>query len=395
MAEKDPLPRIAIVDDNEANRDLLARRLTKKGYDTICFADGPSVLSWLEDERPELVILDIMMPDMDGFEVLERIREAHDSTALPVVMATALDSSEDIVRALKLGANDYVTKPFDLPVVLARVHTQVSLSQSAARLQAASERMSRDLAAAARVQQALLPDPSVQWEGFRHAWRYLPCDELGGDALQIRELSDGTILLYLLDACGHGVPASLLAVSVSHTLMAGEGQGSIVLHATPESPDGIAESPKRVISRLNTMYPMEQNQGLYFTIAYLLYDASTRLLRLATCGHPPVMLAKADGVVTGIGEPSTPVGLIEPGIFKEVEVSLEPGDRVLVYSDGLVEAENAEGEMYGDSRLPIDWGGARPLEIGDALDTVIASAREWQGAENFEDDLSLLALEVL
>jgi adenylate cyclase len=120
-------PTILVVDDNELNRDMLSRRLARRGYATAVAADGYRALDWLDRNRCDLVLLDIMMPGLSGMDVLARIRATRDGTELPVIMATARDQQADIINALKLGANDYVTKPLEFPVVLARVSVQVEL----------------------------------------------------------------------------------------------------------------------------------------------------------------------------------------------------------------------------------------------------------------------------
>jgi class 3 adenylate cyclase len=121
---------ILVVDDNEMNRDLLSRRLIKKGFAVDVAEDGFDALDWIDQNPCDLVLLDIMMPGMSGIEVLEKVRETRDGTELPIIMATAKDSREDIVGALKSGANDYVTKPIDFPVVLARVNAQLGLKRA-------------------------------------------------------------------------------------------------------------------------------------------------------------------------------------------------------------------------------------------------------------------------
>ena len=153
--------RLLVVDDNEMNRDMLSRRLARLGHTVVTAEDGNAALERIAQEPYDLVLLDIMMPGIDGFEVLERLRQTHAPTELPVIMATAKDEREDIVKALKSGANDYVTKPLDFPVVAARVQTQLSLKYAVDRivalekdlkrrneeLQSVNERMTKDLAA--------------------------------------------------------------------------------------------------------------------------------------------------------------------------------------------------------------------------------------------------------
>ena len=150
--------RVLVVDDNEMNRDILARRLSRIGLNVDTAEDGNTGLDKILTGEYNLIMLDIMMPDIDGIEVLKRTREFFSKTELPVIMATAKDEGADLAEALSLGANDYVTKPLDFKVVRARVDNVLGYTQAANELSVANERMRNDLEAAARVQQSLLPD---------------------------------------------------------------------------------------------------------------------------------------------------------------------------------------------------------------------------------------------
>ncbi|MDL1951896.1 response regulator, partial [Acidobacteria bacterium ACD] len=130
MTTGDGPARVLVVDDNESNREVLARRLSVKGYVVETAEDGERALALVEAAPPDLILLDVMMPGLSGFDVLDRLRKSHEAGDLPVIMATARDASEDVVRALTLGANDYVTKPLDFPIVLARVRTHLELKRA-------------------------------------------------------------------------------------------------------------------------------------------------------------------------------------------------------------------------------------------------------------------------
>ena len=130
LENNNKLSTILVVDDNELNRDMLSRRLNRKGFETAVAIDGFKALEWLEDNDCDLILLDIMMPGMSGIEVLEKIRETQDKTQMPVIMATANGSGDDVAEALKLGANDYVIKPLDFKVVMARINTQLEMKQA-------------------------------------------------------------------------------------------------------------------------------------------------------------------------------------------------------------------------------------------------------------------------
>ena len=223
---------VLVVDDDMNNRDLLSRRLKRIGYQTEMAPSGPVALELLATQTFDLIMLDVMMPGMDGFEVLRRLRETFPQTDLPVIMVTAKENSEDVVHALRLGANDYVTKPLDFPVVVARAAIQVALKRAVAtvrqlernlaerneELVAANNRMSRDLRAAARIQESFLPRVPPELDGLTFAWAFRPCDELAGDGLNAIQLDGDQVAIYILDVSGHGVASSLLSVSLSRLL---------------------------------------------------------------------------------------------------------------------------------------------------------------------------------
>src|SRR5215472_2650625 len=193
---------LLIVDDEELNREGLARRLTRHGYAVTAAARGRQAIELLGERRFDLVLLDIMMPGMNGLEVLKFLRRVDSLIELPIIMVTAKGETEDMVEALELGANDYVTKPLDLPVVLARIRTQLALRRAvrqvtelerkldarnrelevtAANLAETNERLTRDLEAAARIRQAFLPALLPEFPGARFAWAFQPCRQLTGD----------------------------------------------------------------------------------------------------------------------------------------------------------------------------------------------------------------------
>ncbi len=385
---------ILVVDDNEANRDLLSRRLRKKGFAVELAASVPQALEAVSRVEFDLVLLDIMMPGMDGFEVLSRIRAERSSLELPVILATAMDDSKDVIQGLEAGANDYVTKPFDFPVVMARVATQLALSSTQRELRAAHDRMKRDLGAAARVQRALLPEEAPIGDGYSFAWRYHPCDELAGDALNIRKFDEDRIGFHLLDVSGHGVPSALLSVSVSHSLLPSADPASVVTRPSAEPPGYAIEPPVSVAERLNALYPMMVNDGLYFTMIYAILDVREKSLTLVAAGHPPPLIVGKDGSWRMIGDPGTPIGILPKGDFTETVIRLSPGDRVYLYSDGVTEAEDSAEEFYGEARMVDVLSRSRSLPLGDGLDALVEDVKAWRGNDGFDDDVSLLALEL-
>jgi sigma-B regulation protein RsbU (phosphoserine phosphatase) len=397
---------VLVVDDSEDNRDVLCRRLQRAGHDAASAEDGHVALSMLAEGGFDLVLLDVMMPGIDGFEVLGTLRETRPATELPVIMATARDQREDIVAALRAGANDYVTKPLDFPVVLARVNAQLSLKRAVDRiralerdldrrnaaLEAANRRMRADLETAARVQQSLLPAAAPPAPGIGCCWSYEPCDELGGDILNVFALDDRHLGLYVLDVSGHGVPAALLSVTLSW-LLSPTGQSSLVLHRRRDDGDGVEITPPgdvcRELSRRFQMGPTEQ----YFTLLYGVLDTRSRRLRYCSAGHPGPLLAPGSGEMKDLSAPSFPIGWMADFAYPEKTLEFAPGDRLYLYSDGVGEAKNAERTQFGCDRMFESLRATRERSLEQSVAGLIEAARAWCGGK-FDDDVSLLAVEV-
>jgi len=396
------------------NRDMLWQRLRRKGYDVVVAADGGSALQLIRDHRFDLVLLDVMMPGLNGMEVLEKLRETHSAIDLPIIMATARGESAEIVKALGLGANDYVTKPLDFPVVLARVQTHLALKQMAeqlkqleqslaernreleqtnAQLAKVNGRMSHDLKAAARIQETFLPRELPPVPGTSFAWIYRPCDELAGDGLNVIPLGGGRTGLYILDVSGHGVVAALLSVTLSRVL-SHPSEPSSILGRGGAVRDGLEIAPPaEVADRLNQLFPFDTSTEQFATMIYGVLNAGTGEFRYVSAGHPgPVHLpAGASPVI--LESEGCPIGLAE-GPYEERSVRLVAGDRLYLYSDGLPEAMDSSGEQFGDDRLLQAIGRARSEPLREAVTALAAEIERWRGAAGAQDDVSILAVEI-
>lgn len=401
---------VLVVDDDETNLDMLSRRLRRKGYEVDLGRDGEQALALVRERAYDLILLDVMMPGLDGFDVLKILREQHATTDLPVIMATAKGESEDVVHALGLGANDYVTKPLDFPVVLARIRAQLSLKRSVdrvrqlernlaernrdleaanSRLERANRRMTRDLHAAARVQESFLPRGAPEVPGFAFAWAFRPCDELAGDGLNVVAAGGGRVALYVFDVSGHGVASAMLSVSLARRLSAPDDPSSILA-----GPGGEPLPPGEVAGLLDRLFPFETATEQYATLAYGLLDPATSEFRYTCAGHPaPAHVPSPGGSVILEGD-GFPIGLAE-GPFDEQSVRLGPGDRLFLYSDGIPEAMDPDGRAFGLRRMldALEAGRSRPL--AECVADLRSAVEDWCGAPGVGDDLSILAVEAL
>jgi sigma-B regulation protein RsbU (phosphoserine phosphatase) len=386
---------LLVADDNEMNRDMLARRLSRRGFTVVTAADGQEALDRIAEQSFDVIVLDIMMPRVDGMEVLSRVRETTAAVDLPIIMATAKSETQDVVRALEMGANDYVTKPLDFQVVLARVQTQLSLKRARQELKSAHARMKADLEAAARIQQALLPMDLPDIPGATCAWRYRACDELAGDAVNIFRVDDRHLCVYVLDVCGHGVPASLLSVSVTRSLTMHADRSSLVRVPREDGAGFSVTGPAEVARRLNVIYPMGAGgASLYFTLCYGILDVQTNRFRFVCAGHPGPVLVRRDGTASSINVPNLPIGIMRNAEYEETTIDLLPGDRLYLYSDGLTEETNPSGDGFGEDRLQAVVARKRELTLDESLDALIGDITAWHGSDRFSDDLSIAALEI-
>ncbi|MBA3313702.1 MAG: SpoIIE family protein phosphatase [Planctomycetota bacterium] len=396
----EPPASILIVDDTPANLQVLAGMLKERGYKVRPVPSGELALSAARREPPDLILLDINMPEMNGYEVCERLKADDDLKGIPVIFISALTESLDKVNAFATGGLDYITKPFQMEELHARVEThlklrrlQTDLEEANARLEGANGRMSRDLKAAAKIQKTFLPRAAPQVSGVQFAWSYRPCDELAGDGLNIIQLGDERIGLYVMDVSGHGVASALLCVTLSRLLSPPSDPSSILVKGRDVAGRLDLTPPAEVADRLNLLFPYDTATEQFATLMYGVLDASTGDFRYVSAGHPGPLHLVTGGSAKIIESPGFPIGLANEA-YEERCVRVGDGDRLYLYSDGLPDAMSPAGERFGDARLldMIETGAARPLNEG--IVSLLDEVTLWQGGESPQDDMSVLALEI-
>lgn len=392
---------LLLVDDHLNSLSHLIAALQKRGYGVHFAETGEEALKIARETRPCLILLDIIMPGMDGHEVCRQLKADRETSGIAVIFVSALDDEKDLLKGFKLGAVDYITKPFQVPEVMARVDAHLKirrleqcLSNNNKQLEAMNRRMKRDLEAATRVQQALLPSVIPAISQAKTAWAFRPCDELAGDALNIHQLDESHYSLYVVDVSGHGVPAALLSVTVTRSLMPHPDR-ACVLRAYDNGDESVSVvDPADVARRLNVMYPMQQNAMLYFTLVYGVLNTRTGSFRFVTAGHPGPIHVNSELTTRILDSPQVPIGVLDDADFKTTEIYVRPGERIYLYSDGLYEQRNAEGELFGRDRLCRTISESYASPLGESVDQLLHSAVSWPDHEHFSDDVSVLAFEI-
>ena len=391
---------ILAVDDTPANLQVLAGMLKDRGYKVRPVPTGKLALLAAQRDPPDLILLDINMPEMNGYEVCEYLKADDKLKGIPVIFISALTEQLDKVKAFAIGGVDYLTKPFQMEELHARVEThlkirrlQVELEETNARLAEVNVRMSRDLKAAARIQGTFLPQEVPRIPGTNLAWIYRPCDELAGDALNVIPLGDGKLGLYVLDVSGHGVAAALLSVTLSRLLSSPSEPFSMLIRDGADRDRFEISPPAEVAARLNRLFPFDSPTEQFSTMVYGILDVATGEFRYVSAGHPgPVHLPLgAEPVI--LESQGSPIGLADDA-YEERFVNLGAGDRLYLYSDGVPEAMDPGGKQFGDDRLLETISRGRTNSLKECVANLLEEITRWHGTEKQKDDISILAVEV-
>ena len=381
--------RILVVDDNQVTLALLSSILRKAGYTAEVAHDGEEALAKVAESPPDLILLDIEMPRLNGFEVLAALTADPLTSTLPVLFITARTRSADKVRGLELGAVDYVTKPFSRAEVLARVQTQLRINQLTRSLVRKQARLDEDLCAAADIQKSLIQCSDAVPEGVRIATRFEPCESIGGDIFNSVRLGRDHLGLYVLDVSGHGVPSAMVPVSVARSLSL---EGGLVCSTDASSGETRIAPPSRVLDLLEHEYPMERF-GKYFTISYLVLDLCSGKLLYSSAAHPPPVVVRRGGLGLRLREGGSLLGLGMSIPFEQGQLDLSPGDRLFLFTDGIVEHPDDCGCPFGDEQLERLLVGTHERSLEATCDGVMTAIRRHGGGRPPRDDISLFAIE--
>lgn len=261
-------------------------------------------------------------------------------------------------------------------------------------LRRANAQMLRDLQEAALIQQSWLPGSLPRVDGYEFTYRFRPCAELAGDGLNILHLDEDRMGLYILDVTGHGVPASLLSASLNRMLSPSPEQ-SCLFEPSPASRTGFVPSrPAAVAAALNRQFRAGPQMGRFFTLIYGILELSSRRFRYVTAGHPPPVLIDREGARLCPLAKGLPIGALPDFEFGECTLQLEPGDRLLLYSDGAFEAIDGKDQEMGERRLLDALAGFRSLPADDSLGATIRMIEAWCPRGQTQDDVTLLAVDV-
>jgi phosphoserine phosphatase RsbU/P len=380
-------PRLLVVDDVPANRDVLVRRLRRMGLAQVDeAADGAVALELLRGRPYDLVLLDVMMPVLDGYGVLAALRAEGQLPELPVLMVSAADELEGVIRCIELGAEDYLAKPLDARLLAARVRASLERKRLRDAVRAQLERTRRELLAARRLQLSMVPTdrPQPGAHGpLRVAARLIPALEVGGDLVDHFPLGPERYLLALGDVAGKGAEAAL---RMAHTLS--------LLRAAARAHDAPAREPAAVLAAtladVNAQLCAGDESAPFVTLFLGIAEPAARRLSYACAGHPPPYVYGPTGVRALPVTAGLPLGVADPVPLPVTTAELGAYVGVVAYSDGVTEARSPSGALFGEARLAELLAGNAGMPPAALADAVYAAAAAFAGGAPVADDIAVL-----
>jgi sigma-B regulation protein RsbU (phosphoserine phosphatase) len=371
--------RVLLVDDAKANLDILVEGL-KADHKLSLALNGEMALQAAERNPPDLVLLDIMMPGIDGYEVCHRLRQMPETAEVPIMFLSSLEEVKDKTRGFEAGANDYLTKPFDMLEVKARVR---SLLKAKAYSDAVKEQIAGELRVAREIQMGMLPQAFSDVEqayGVRIGAVLEPAREVGGDLYGVCAAAPQRLVVFLGDVSGKGIPASMFmvrAISLAR-LLARE-----------------IAAPERILARLNDELSVDNPSGMFVTFLCAVFNPLTGQVVIANGGHcRPVLMRNGSPPAWAVKSLGTALGFETGMEFERTELTLKPGDGLVFYTDGVSEAFNPSEECYGDARLLDDVASLVGQPTAEVTAGLLQKVHAHAAGAPQSDDIAILTLTV-
>lgn len=374
---------LLIVDDTPKNIQVLGKILSTEGYNIHVAQNGLQAIERAKKVIPDLILLDVMMPGLDGFETCEQLKRIPSLQEIPIIFLTAKTESDDVVKGFDLGAVDYVTKPFHAPELLARVHTHLQLRYEIEARKKREQQIQEELEEARHIQQNIVPLQLPQLPNAQLVCKFAPMARIGGDFYNIFNLGNGKYVIMIADVSGHGIPAALVASLIS---------GAFTNNA------GTENSTEMVVHAINAYLSDLLPPRFFSTMFYGIYDSQNHLFQYTSAGHPDGLVIRTktnDFYSLSTGGMVLGVVKNEMAQYKEKTFQLESGDKLLLYTDGIYEVTNAHEERLGKKGLNDFLQNHASLPISTLVDELYHYGLQFSGKDRYNDDVTLVGLEVL
>ena len=375
---------ILVVDDAPVNIALLSNILSPF-YKVKGATSGEKAITIAQKEpRPDLILLDIVMPGMSGYEVCEQLKQDSATAAIPVIFITAKTTTEDEKHGLEIGAVDYITKPISPDIVKVRVQTQLALKKNMEDLQRAysviekqKDRMQEELNVARDIQLAMVPKVFPESDDYSLHAILEPAREVGGDFYDAFVVDEEHICFSVGDVSGKGVPAALF-MAMAKTLIKSRASSDL--------------STASIVTHVNDELSKNNEGCLFVTLFVCIFNIRTGELLTTNAGHNPPLLKHVDGSITALSARDGLVVAAMEGIaYTENRIQLQKGETLLLYTDGVTEADNITGEFFGENLLEKLFHDYREESVEDLAHHIVETTHAFEGMNRQADDITVLA----
>ncbi|WP_298840778.1 PP2C family protein-serine/threonine phosphatase [uncultured Roseobacter sp.] len=397
---------VLVVDDSRLQRKILKSLLARWGFDVIEAASGEEALELCRAQQPEIVISDWVMPGMSGIEFCCKFREMTNEQYGYFILLTSKSEKNEIAEGLDSGADDFLTKPVDGNELRARITAgeriltmqreltmkNSVISETLDELQRLYDSLDGDLLEAKKLQQSLIREKSRSFDGGDLSLLLRSSGHVGGDLVGFYPAAPGHLGLFAIDVSGHGISSALMTARLAGYLSGSAPDQNIALEKLP---DGTYQSrpPAEAIETLNELVLDEMETEHYFTLILADIDLATGHVVMGQAGHPHPVVLRSDGSMEQDGTGGFPVGLMSGVTFSQFEVQLNPGDRLVILSDGVTECPAGDGEMLGEEGLEEMISGITDVTGTAFLESLVWKLSEFAGIEEFPDDVSGILFE--
>jgi len=379
--------KILVVDDVAENRDLLLRRLQRLGIVHIDQAEnGLQAMAAIDSKSYDLVLLDIMMPEMDGFEVLAALRADGRINDLPIIVISAMNEIDAVVRCIERGAEDFLFKPFNPVLLRARVLASLEKKVLRDRTRDELKRKQAELNEARTLQLALVPPPLHEMCGEQPLALDVhlePAKEVGGDLVDHFRIGGGLVAFLVGDVSDKGAGAALM-MARTHSMFRG-------LATRPDAQE-IFSDPSKAMNIVNAALSAGNSSCMFVTFFLGVLDLATLRLSYVRAGHVPPFHWNGTAKINRLeGAGGPPLGLVEDLLYEQHDVLLSPDENLLIVTDGFTEANNAAGHMFGEARISEFLAGGNQVDVA-TLPSLVRLVHEFEAGEPQADDMAAILL---
>jgi len=370
---------ILIVDDSKLNRAVIKKTLTNMSINVDEACDGLEGLEKLEQKKYDLVLLDIIMPNLDGFGFLSQFKNITGQDFIPVILMTGSDDLNSKIKGLQIGADDFLLKPLNEKELTARVLSLLRLKSTHDELYLKNQQIKKELDVAKKVQEFIIPKDFSNITDPVISGRYLPIEDIGGDYFDCYKLPGDKYGFLIADVTGHGIPAALVMTMSKMTFL-------------QNAPN--AETSKDLMSLVNGQMRGLLMDSQYITSFYVIYDSKNSTIQFTNAGHnPPLFYRASRDAILALDTNGFFIGISDESEYENKAIKVQKGDRLFLYTDGITEIKKPDGEEYGEKRLAAFIKKNNNIKGDNFCAELLEEVDSFVPLNNRSDDIAFLSIE--